>query len=43
MDQMEHLEASRDHVETWNNLTKLFVWGSVGIALVLAVMGLTLV
>lgn len=43
MDQMEHMDSSRDHLETWNGLTKLYIWGSAATAVLLLVMAITLV
>lgn len=42
LEPMEHTNSSRDHLETWSNLTKLFVWGSAITAVVLLIMAATL-
>ena len=43
MEPMEHLNSSRDHLETWSNLTRLISWGTGAIVVLLLVMAATLV
>ncbi len=42
LEPMEHTNSSRDHLETWSNLTKLFTWGTAITVVVLLIMALTL-
>lgn len=40
--QMQHLSAPQENIHTWNNVTRLFLYSSIAIALLLVVMALTL-
>lgn len=42
MDDMEFNQAPRENLDTWDGLKSLITWGSVAIAIVLAIMAATL-
>jgi len=40
--EMQHLRAPRENLDTWNRVTKLFLYSSIAIAILLSLMALTL-
>lgn len=40
--EMEHLRAPRENLETWNHVTKLFVYSAIACAITLALMAIFL-
>jgi len=40
--QMQHLSAPQEKIQTWDNVTRLFIVSTIAIVILLAVMALTL-
>jgi hypothetical protein len=39
---MQFKQAPKENLQTWEKVTKMFFWGSIGVAVLLAVMAATL-
>ena len=40
--EMQHLQAPRENLDTWNRVTKMFLYSCIAIAIVLSLMAVTL-